>query len=98
MEIKGIGNGFGAAGAGLTGAASQGGGASFMDTLKAVTDGLARTEQNATDAVGKLATGEPVDIHDVVLATEMESMAFQLALNVRNKLVEAYQELSRMQI
>ena len=77
-----------------SGAAGQ----SFTNTLGSVMNQLGAVEQNSTSAVEALASGEPIDIHDVVLATETESLAFNLMLNIRNKLVEAYQEVFRMQI
>ncbi len=101
MQVNGIGAGTGAGGLGanldrLGG--GQGAGGSFADMLRSVTDGLTRAESNSNDAVERLVMGEDIDIHEVVLATEMESLAFELMLNVRNKLVEAYQEVFRMQV
>jgi flagellar hook-basal body complex protein FliE len=46
----------------------------------------------------KLATGEPVDMHDVVLSAEQANLSFQLGLQIRNKLLEAYQEVMRMPV
>ncbi len=46
----------------------------------------------------KLAAGEPVELHDVMLAQDRASLGFQLAVQVRNKLVEAYQDVMRMQL
>ncbi len=103
MQINGIGAGIGAGATGMEslasgapGAKAQGG--SFMDMLQSITGQLTEVEQNSNQAVERLATGEPIDIHEVVMATEMESLAFQLMLNVRNKLVEGYQEVFRMQV
>lgn len=45
-----------------------------------------------------LATGQDVDLADVVLATERAALGFQLAIQIRNRVVEAYQEIVRMQI
>jgi len=45
-----------------------------------------------------MATGEDVDLHDVMIALETESLAMSLATTVRNKAVEAYQEVFRMQM
>ena len=42
--------------------------------------------------------GEDVELHDVMLAAEQANLALQLTVQIRNKLVEAYQEISRMQI
>ena len=46
----------------------------------------------------RAATGDDVDIHNVMIATQAESLAFQTAVQVRNKLVEAYQDVFRMQM
>jgi flagellar hook-basal body complex protein FliE len=85
-------------GAGKPAPAGAGDTKGFGDMLSEVMHDLAQTEKNTNDAAARLATGEDVDVHDVVLATEMESLAFNLAMQVRNKLVEAYQEVFRMQI
>jgi flagellar hook-basal body complex protein FliE len=55
--------------------------------------------QHRSDAmVESLALGEPVDVHQVMLALGEASNALQLTLQVRGKLLEAYQELMRLQI
>lgn len=66
----------------------------LMDVLREVNESQtqARAAQNA------LLTGQPVETHDVLIAMEKGSIAMQLTLQVRNKLLEAYQEISRMQI
>ena len=46
----------------------------------------------------KLAAGQVEDISDVVIAGEKASIAVQLTMQVRNKMVEAYQEIMRMQV
>lgn len=45
-----------------------------------------------------LAMGKNVELHDVMIATEKASVAVQLTMQVRNKLVESYQEVMRMQV
>ncbi|MBL8047753.1 MAG: flagellar hook-basal body complex protein FliE [Chthonomonas sp.] len=67
----------------------------MMDVMKEVnqTQGEAREIQNA------FLTGQPgVEIHDVKMAAEKASIAMQLTIQVRNKVLEAYQEISRMQV
>ena len=59
---------------------------------------LSETEQMTGNLVTRAATGEDVDLHDVMIATQAESLAFQVAMQVRNKLVEGYQEIMRMQV
>lgn len=45
-----------------------------------------------------LSIGEVDNLHDVTIATEKANIALQLTLSIRNKIVEAYQEIMRMQI
>jgi len=52
----------------------------------------------ADDAVRRLAVGEPVNLHQVMVQLERAKLQFELVLQVRNKLLEAYQDLLRMQI
>ncbi|HEY9174538.1 MAG TPA: flagellar hook-basal body complex protein FliE [Verrucomicrobiae bacterium] len=52
----------------------------------------------AGEAVRGLQTGENVSLHQAVIAMEEASVSFQLMVEMRNKLLEAYQELMRMQI
>ncbi|MBI2321465.1 MAG: flagellar hook-basal body complex protein FliE [Chloroflexi bacterium] len=50
------------------------------------------------DGRRRVATGDEVDLHDAVIAQERAALAFRLTLQVRNKLLEAYHELTRMQV
>jgi flagellar hook-basal body complex protein FliE len=56
-----------------------------------------RLEVQANTAVTGLMTGTGVDVHQAMIATEKASMAFELALSVRNKAVQAYQQVMSMQ-
>lgn len=60
--------------------------------------GVNDLQMKADTAMEKLASGQDVDIHDVMLATEKASVALQLTTEIRNKLVDAYQEVMRMQV
>lgn len=54
---------------------------------------------HAADAdANRLVAGEPVDIHQVMIGMEKANVAFGLTVQVRNKLIEAYQEIMRMQV
>jgi len=64
----------------------------------ALLDDLSAAAAGADQAVVDVAVGADTDLHDVVLAVEMESLAFDLAVQIRNRLVDMYQEVSRMQI
>ena len=73
-------------------------GADFGTMLKDAIGSLSSLGAQADASSLKLATGEPVDIHEVMLNTEQASLGFQVALQVRNKLVDAYTEIMRMSI
>jgi flagellar hook-basal body complex protein FliE len=54
-------------------------------------------ETQARTAVGGLISGSGVDVHQAMIATQKAEMAFELALSVRNKAVQAYQSVMGMQ-
>jgi flagellar hook-basal body complex protein FliE len=54
-------------------------------------------ENQAHAAVNGLMTGSGVDVHQAMIATQKAGMAFELALSVRNKAVQAYQSVMGMQ-
>lgn len=71
------------------------------DFAQAFGDALHQLQQlqaRADELTVQLAQNQPVDLHQVVIAGEEASLAFQLAIQVRNKVVEAYQEIMRMQV
>ena len=74
------------------------GAGSFGQTLTDALSKLNDLQTQADDATTKLATGQPVELHDVMTAVEQASIAFELTLQVRNKLMEAYQEIMRTQV
>lgn len=91
----------GAAGAGLTPAAAAPQGAAgpagqFADALGKALDGVAESQQAAAQAAAGVVTGEVQDIAQAVLASEKATLTLQLAVQIRNKLLEAYSELNRM--
>lgn len=58
---------------------------------------ISSLESQARVAVDGLMTGSGVDVHQAMIATQKASMAFELALAVRNKAVQAYQSVMSMQ-
>ena len=46
----------------------------------------------------RLMAGEPVELHRVIMAGQQAGLAFELMMGVRNKVVEAYREVMRMQV
>jgi flagellar hook-basal body complex protein FliE len=71
---------------------------SFIDTLKEKLDGVNNKQLDAENMTELLVKGEDVDIHEVMLSTEEAKMSLELAVQIRNKIVEAYQEINRMQL
>jgi flagellar hook-basal body complex protein FliE len=69
----------------------------FSDLLSDAVGQVNDLEQQAQAAVAGLMTGNGVDVHQAMIATEKASMAFELALAVRNKAVQAYQSVIGMQ-
>jgi flagellar hook-basal body complex protein FliE len=64
-------------------------------------DAVARVEDlrgQAAGAVERVLSGEGEELHTAVLATQKAELAFELFLQVRNKVVQAYQEIMRMPI
>lgn len=70
----------------------------FESTLGSLVAGVSAKQVAANDAVAGLATGAGVPLHQAVIAMEEASVSFQLMVEVRNKLLESYQELMRMQV
>ena len=71
--------------------------APFSDLLTDAVGEVSQLEQQAQTTAAGLMTGSGVDVHQAMIATEKASMAFELALAVRNKAVQAYQQVMSMQ-
>jgi flagellar hook-basal body complex protein FliE len=69
----------------------------FADLMTDAVGQVDQLETQANAAVTGLMTGSGVDVHQAMIATEKASMAFELALAVRNKAVQAYQSVMGMQ-
>ena len=72
-------------------------GAPFADLLTDAVGQVNQLEDQAQTAVTGLMTGSGVDVHQAMIATQKASMAFELALAVRNKAVQAYQQVMSLQ-
>jgi len=72
--------------------------AGFASLLSQAINQLQAISDNANEKVSAMAAGEDVELHDVMLALETESLAMNFATTIRNRAVEAYQEIFRMQI
>lgn len=83
----------------LVGTDKQYQGKSFTDFLKDSLIEVNELQKTGDNMSVRFAAGDPqVDIHNLMLALEEASIALQLTIEIRNKLVEAYQEIMRMQV
>lgn len=83
---------------GSTGTTGKTGGPGFLDSLKSAIGNVNDAQKEAGRAVDALMTGETQDIHRTMVALQQADVSFQLMMQVRNKLVTAYEEIQRMQI
>jgi len=72
--------------------------ANFMGTLKEAITSINNAQTGAGQAVEALVTGQSSNIHQTMVALQQADVSFQLMMQVRNKLVSAYEEIQRMQI
>lgn len=71
---------------------------SFSSVLKQSIENLNKTQLQSDAMTEKMARGENVDLHQVMIASQKASITLQATMEVRNKVVEAYQEMMRMQV
>jgi len=76
--------------------AEQPAGGGFADTLKSALEGVNATQTKAGDLSAAYERGETTDIAKVMLARQEAGVAFEATLQVRNKLLSAYQEIMRI--
>ena len=74
------------------------GGASFADTLTESLGKVNDLQKEADKAIEEFATGKTRNIHETMIAVNKADIAFRLTMQVRNKIVEAYQEVMRTQV
>ena len=74
-------------------AKSEGG---FLDALHSAMDQVQSLQGQAQEQAAGVLTGEGPEVHQAMIAVEKAELAFELMMQVRNKIVQAYQEVSRM--
>lgn len=70
---------------------------SFADMLRSLVGEVQETQRTAATAAQDFATGKTTDVAATMIATEQAAITFSLMLQVRNRLLEAYQEIQRIQ-
>ncbi|HET6568461.1 MAG TPA: flagellar hook-basal body complex protein FliE [Rhodothermales bacterium] len=76
----------------------ESGSASFGDFFKDAIDQVDGLQKEANHQVTAFVAGEQDNVHDVMIAMNEARLSFQLMTEVRNKVMETYQELMRMQV
>ncbi len=74
------------------------GGADFGSMLTEAVGSMDSSNKAAAGTIDSFLSGENVEVHDVVMATQRNELQFEMFLAVRNKMVQAYQEVMRMQM
>jgi len=78
--------------------AQQAGGPSFKDTLNGFLGEVNQLQLKASQSVQRLAAGEITDVHQVMTASEEAKLSFNMLMEIRNKVMEAYQEVMRIRL
>lgn len=73
-------------------------GEGFADALKKSLDNVNEMQQDGEKAMSDLATGQVKDLHQAALAIDKAEISMKLMLEVRNKALNAYKEISRTQM
>lgn len=71
---------------------------SFGETLKDFISDVDTLQKESGRAVEKFLTGEIENVHDVMIAAEKAGISFELMMELRNKMIETYHEVMRMQV
>ncbi len=71
---------------------------SFSDTLSGFVDNVNNLQNSANDAIDKMASGQSADVHEVMVAMEKAKVSFDLLLQIRNKMLDAYKQIMQMQM
>ncbi len=71
---------------------------SFGSTIKSAVEALDSSQKGAETEIARAVAGESPDLHKTIIALQSADLNFQLALQVRNKFIGAYEEIMRMQV
>jgi|GEM_PF-389716 len=77
---------------------APGSGAVFQAMLDSAIQSVQKVQTTASNAVGAVLEGKGGELHSAILATQRAELQLQLFLQYRNKIVNAYQEIMKVQI
>ncbi len=71
---------------------------SFESTLDGFINNVNSLQNSANTAIDQMATGQAADVHEVMIAMEKAKISFDLLMQVRNKMLDAYKQIMQMQV
>lgn len=77
---------------------SHGQGPNFLDSIKSFLRETNDLQHEAGEKIEAYVAGEEIDLHDVMIARQKAGVSFELVMEIRNKILEAYTELMRMPV
>ena len=80
------------------GVVGSSGGPNFGEVLKDAITTVNEVQKQSDRQIEKLITGESQDLHTTLIAVQKADVSFQMMMQVRNKIVQAYQEIMHMQV
>lgn len=72
--------------------------ASFNETLQSFLKDVNSMQLKADESIGKMMAGEITDVHQVMATVEEANTAFNMMMEIRNKVMDAYQEIMRLRL
>jgi|SRR6185503_19461492 flagellar hook-basal body complex protein FliE len=69
---------------------------SFVETLQTAMGSVEQAQTDAQQSVSSMLSGNGEEVHRTMVAVEKADLSFQLMMEVRNKIIAAYQEVSKM--
>ena len=72
--------------------------AGFKESLAQTVREIDGLQKEANQAIETMAAGEPKDVHEVMIAMEKAGISLRLMVQVRNKIMTAYEEIMRLQV
>lgn len=77
---------------------SEKSGEGFGAAIKDAVESINSSQKAAEKEIGRAVSGESPDLHRTIIALQTADLKFQLGMQVRNKLIGAYEEIMRMQV
>jgi flagellar hook-basal body complex protein FliE len=71
---------------------------SFGEVLSDAMQGVNKAQLESNEQIQQMLSGDIQDVHSAMIAVQKADLSFQMMMQVRNKLIDAYQEIMRMQV